>query len=172
MAQLLNSSAARRHPPTQMIPLPPVKLPCPKIHMYCRRSSTASSAACKILARTTCPTARWRCVPHLQSTRELTLFGIGTPERNDFFPRTIVALLVHTFQSYAFRRSLDRAGPPCRTRAAVKIQFPNIAESVASDLSYIRILLTAGRLLPHGLFLDKTLAILHAPLFCTANGWN
>jgi aarF domain-containing kinase len=54
----------------------------------------------------------------------------------------------------------------------VKIQFPNIAESVASDLSYIRILLTAGRLLPRGLFLDKTLTVLPAPLFCTANGWS
>ena len=42
----------------------------------------------------------------------------------------------------------------------MKVQFPNIAESVASDLSYIRILLTAGRLLPRGLFLDKTLAVL------------
>ena len=50
-------------------------------------------------------------------------------------------------------------------RVAVKIQFPNIAESVASDLSYIRILLTAGRLLPRGLFLDKTLAVGHSPLF-------
>jgi aarF domain-containing kinase len=48
-------------------------------------------------------------------------------------------------------------------RVAVKIQFPNIAESVASDLSYIRILLTAGRLLPRGLFLTKTLAVLPAP---------
>jgi aarF domain-containing kinase len=73
--------------------------------------------------------------------------------------------------------------PPCRTRAAhladgrlervaMKIQFPNIAESVASDLSHIRILLTAGRVLPHGLFLDETLAVLPAPLFCTTNGWS
>ena len=82
--------------------------------MRCRRNSTASSAACKI-ARTTCLTGRWRCVPHLQSTRELTLFG--TPERNGFFPRTIVALLVRTFQPYPFCRCLDRAGPPCRTHA-------------------------------------------------------
>jgi aarF domain-containing kinase len=50
---------------------------------------------------------------------------------------------------------------------AVKIQFPNIAESVASDLSYIRILLTAGRLLPRGLFLDKTLSVFHVPSLCT-----
>ena len=49
-------------------------------------------------------------------------------------------------------------------RVAVKVQFPNIAESVASDLSYIRILLTAGRLLPRGLFLNKTLAVLPRPV--------
>jgi hypothetical protein len=54
-----------------------------------------------------------RCVLHLQSTRELTLFG--TPERNGFFPRTIVAFLVHIFQPYSFCRCLDRAGPPCHT---------------------------------------------------------
>ena len=47
-------------------------------------------------------------------------------------------------------------------RVAVKIQFPNIAESIASDLGYIRLLLTAGRLLPRGLFLDKTLMVSHS----------
>src|SRR6266852_2923988 len=84
--------------------------------MCCRRSSTASSAACKI-ARTTCPTGRWRFVLHLQSTRELTLFG--TPERNGCFPWTIVAPLVCRFQPYTFCRCFDRASPPCRTRAAL-----------------------------------------------------
>lgn len=42
---------------------------------------------------------------------------------------------------------------------AVKIQFLNIAESVASNLGYIRLLLMAGRLLPRGLFLNKTLTV-------------
>lgn len=55
-----------------------------------------------------------------------------------------------------------------REHVAVKIQFPNIAESVASDLSYIRLLLTAGRLLPPGLFLDKTLTVFHVPSLCTS----
>ncbi|TFY70715.1 hypothetical protein EVG20_g2292 [Dentipellis fragilis] len=41
---------------------------------------------------------------------------------------------------------------------AVKIQFPNIRESVESDLGYLKVLLTAGRLLPAGLFLEKTMA--------------
>ncbi|KAN0118706.1 hypothetical protein V8E52_004817 [Russula decolorans] len=49
-------------------------------------------------------------------------------------------------------------------RVAVKIQFPNTAESVASDPSYFRKLLMAGRLLPRGLFLDKTLAVMKEKL--------
>jgi aarF domain-containing kinase len=42
---------------------------------------------------------------------------------------------------------------------AVKIQFPNIARSIESDLGYVRWLLTAGKILPKGLFLDKTLQV-------------
>ena len=42
---------------------------------------------------------------------------------------------------------------------AVKIQFPNIINSIDSDLSYVRLLLTAGQLLPKGLFLDRTIEV-------------
>jgi len=41
---------------------------------------------------------------------------------------------------------------------AVKIQYPGVATSISSDLSNISILLTASRLLPKGLYLDKTIA--------------
>jgi aarF domain-containing kinase len=41
---------------------------------------------------------------------------------------------------------------------AVKIQYPGVASSIDSDLSNISILLTASKLLPKGLFLDKTIA--------------
>jgi aarF domain-containing kinase len=44
-------------------------------------------------------------------------------------------------------------------RVAVKVQFPNVAASIASDLGYVKLLLTAGRLLPKGLFLDRTLEV-------------
>ncbi|KAG6334394.1 hypothetical protein ID866_4696 [Astraeus odoratus] len=44
-------------------------------------------------------------------------------------------------------------------RVAVKVQFPNIADSITSDLGYVRMLLTAGRLLPKGLFLDRTIHV-------------
>ncbi|KAG2078345.1 ABC1-domain-containing protein [Suillus decipiens] len=45
-------------------------------------------------------------------------------------------------------------------RVAVKIQFPNIADSIASDLSYVKMVLTAGSLLPRGLFLDRTIQVM------------
>lgn len=47
---------------------------------------------------------------------------------------------------------------------AVKIQFPNIADSIESDLAYLKMLLTAGSLLPKGLFLDKTIQVMKSEL--------
>lgn len=41
---------------------------------------------------------------------------------------------------------------------AVKVQYPGVANSIDSDLNNLSILLTASRLLPRGLFLDKTIA--------------
>ncbi len=44
------------------------------------------------------------------------------------------------------------------TRVAVKVQYPGVANSIDSDLNNLSILLTASRLLPKGLYLDKTIA--------------
>ena len=44
-------------------------------------------------------------------------------------------------------------------RVAVKIQFPNIVNSINSDVGYVKMLLTAGRLLPKGLFLDRSIQV-------------
>ena len=41
---------------------------------------------------------------------------------------------------------------------AVKIQYPGVATSIDSDLNNLSVLLTASRILPKGLFLDKTIA--------------
>ncbi|KAK6439159.1 hypothetical protein LTR95_004631 [Oleoguttula sp. CCFEE 5521] len=41
---------------------------------------------------------------------------------------------------------------------AVKIQYPGVRDSIDSDLNNISLLLTASRLLPKGLFFDKTVA--------------
>ncbi|PPR00810.1 hypothetical protein CVT26_012451 [Gymnopilus dilepis] len=49
-------------------------------------------------------------------------------------------------------------------RVAVKVQFPNIGNSIESDLGYIKLLLTAGKLLPKGLFLDKTISVMKKEL--------
>lgn len=43
---------------------------------------------------------------------------------------------------------------------AVKVQFPNIRHSIDSDLSYVRLLLTASKILPRGMFLDKTIEVM------------
>ena len=43
-------------------------------------------------------------------------------------------------------------------RLAVKVQYPGVSESIDSDLNNLSILLTASRLLPKGLYLDKTIA--------------
>ena len=42
---------------------------------------------------------------------------------------------------------------------AIKVRFPNIENSIRSDLGYLRLLLTASSILPKGLFLDKTLNV-------------
>jgi aarF domain-containing kinase len=43
-------------------------------------------------------------------------------------------------------------------RVAVKVQYPGVAASISSDLNNLSLLLTASRLLPNGLYLDKTIA--------------
>jgi aarF domain-containing kinase len=43
-------------------------------------------------------------------------------------------------------------------RVAVKVQYPGVAASISSDLNNLSLLLTASRLLPKGLYLDKTIA--------------
>ncbi|KAI1805462.1 ABC1-domain-containing protein [Daldinia bambusicola] len=42
-------------------------------------------------------------------------------------------------------------------RVAVKIQFPGVADSINSDLDNISMLLTASKMLPKGLYLNKTI---------------
>ena len=43
-------------------------------------------------------------------------------------------------------------------RVAVKVQYPGVADSISSDLNNLSLLLTASRLLPKGLYLEKTIA--------------
>ncbi|KAK9240223.1 ABC1 family-domain-containing protein [Lipomyces kononenkoae] len=41
---------------------------------------------------------------------------------------------------------------------AVKVQYPGVASSISSDLNNLAMILSASRLLPSGLYLDKTIA--------------
>ncbi|KAF8331997.1 ABC1 family-domain-containing protein [Cantharellus anzutake] len=47
---------------------------------------------------------------------------------------------------------------------AVKVQFPNVKSSIHSDIRNLSILLHGSSLLPRGLFLDKTLAVMKEEL--------
>ncbi|KAJ2914676.1 hypothetical protein MD484_g5731, partial [Candolleomyces efflorescens] len=58
----------------------------------------------------------------------------------------------------------DVGDPEHGLEVAVKVQFPNIANSIRSDLGYVKMLLTAGRLLPKGLFLDRTIEVMSSEL--------
>ncbi|EIM84592.1 ABC1-domain-containing protein [Stereum hirsutum FP-91666 SS1] len=49
-------------------------------------------------------------------------------------------------------------------KVAVKVQFPNIRRSVESDLGYVKALLTAGSVLPKGLFLERTIKVMKEEL--------
>ncbi|KAI0270393.1 ABC1 family-domain-containing protein [Gloeopeniophorella convolvens] len=81
---------------------------------------------------------------------------------DEFDPIPFAAASIGQVHRATLTASTSPTGAPARV--AVKIQFPNIAESVASDLSYIRVLLSAGRLLPRGLFLDRTLNVMKEEL--------
>ncbi|KAE8269334.1 hypothetical protein A4X09_0g2987, partial [Tilletia walkeri] len=60
--------------------------------------------------------------------------------------------------------SSTHPSPLAGTKVAVKIQFPGIKQSIASDLGYLTTLLTASALLPRGLFLDKTIETMRGEL--------
>ncbi|WFC97943.1 hypothetical protein MYAM1_000663 [Malassezia yamatoensis] len=49
-------------------------------------------------------------------------------------------------------------------RVAVKVQFPGVADSINSDLSYIQWLFIASSLLPKGLFLENSVRVLQKEL--------
>ncbi|KAH9887015.1 ABC1-domain-containing protein [Cubamyces lactineus] len=60
--------------------------------------------------------------------------------------------------SAVLKATVSPTGVPARV--AVKVQFPNIVNSINSDLGYVKMLLTAGKLLPRGLFLDRTIQVM------------
>ena len=49
-------------------------------------------------------------------------------------------------------------------RVAVKVQFPGVADSIKSDISNLGMLLSVSALLPKGLFLQNSLAVMKEEL--------
>ncbi|PWN33307.1 ABC1-domain-containing protein, partial [Meira miltonrushii] len=60
--------------------------------------------------------------------------------------------------------SRKSSSPLAGQKVAVKVQFPGVRESIGSDLSNLRWLVTASALLPKGLFLDNTIRVMKREL--------
>lgn len=60
--------------------------------------------------------------------------------------------------------SRKSSSPLAGQKVAVKVQFPGVRESISSDLSNLRWLVTASALLPKGLFLDNTIRVMKREL--------
>ncbi|RUP19983.1 ABC1 family-domain-containing protein, partial [Jimgerdemannia flammicorona] len=50
------------------------------------------------------------------------------------------------------------------TPVVIKVQYPGVASSIDADLRNLKALLTLGRLLPRGLYLDNTIKVMRAEL--------
>ncbi|KAF7917124.1 hypothetical protein BELL_0164g00180 [Botrytis elliptica] len=88
------------------------------------------------------------------SQRNKVLIANLGPEWRDLFGEFEEVPLAAASIGQVHRATLKSTG----AKVAVKIQYPGVAESIDSDLNNLAILLTASRLLPKGLFLDKTIA--------------
>lgn len=90
-------------------------------------------------------------MPSWQRDRVLVT-NLGSEWRDlfeDFEEKPIAAASIGQVQ----RATLKKNG----AKVAVKIQFPGVAESINSDLDNLGILLAATKLLPKGLYLNKTI---------------
>lgn len=90
-------------------------------------------------------------MPSWQRDRVLAT-NLGSEWRDlfeDFEEKPIAAASI----GQVHRATLKKNG----AKVAVKIQFPGVAESINSDLDNLGILLAATKLLPKGLYLDKTI---------------
>ncbi|TGO68916.1 hypothetical protein BOTNAR_0018g00390 [Botryotinia narcissicola] len=88
------------------------------------------------------------------SQRNKVLIANLGPEWRDLFGEFEEVPLAAASIGQVHRATLKSTG----AKVAVKIQYPGVADSIDSDLNNLAILLTASRLLPIGLFLDKTIA--------------
>lgn len=88
------------------------------------------------------------------SQRDRVLAADLGPEWRDLFSSFDDKPLAAASIGQVHRATLASTGKD----VAVKIQYPGVAESISSDLNNLSVLLNASRLLPKGLYLDKTIA--------------
>ncbi|KAK3359771.1 putative abc1 protein precursor [Lasiosphaeria hispida] len=90
-------------------------------------------------------------MPAWQRDRVLTS-NLG-PEWRDLFDEFEEKPIAAASIGQVHRATLKSNG----ARVAVKVQFPGVADSINSDLDNLSVLLTAAKLLPKGLYLNKTI---------------
>lgn len=136
--------------------------------MFCRRRLRKYFDEYRMV-HTTCQTGKWRFVLLTVCTilkSELTLgkkvmaASLGDSWRDNFFSFDAIPFAAASIGQVHRAELASAVSPTGRNETvAVKIQFPNIGQSVDSDIGYLKVLLTAGQLLPKGLFLDKTITV-------------
>lgn len=123
--------------------------------------------------RTTCQIGRWRwhilfcnlstmLTFHFQKVLKESLGPSWIDNFESFDRIPFAAASIGQVHSAVLKASASPTGEVAPV--AVKIQFPNIVNSINSDLGYVKMLLTAGRLLPPGLFLDRTIQVMKEEL--------
>ncbi|OZJ01725.1 hypothetical protein BZG36_05449 [Bifiguratus adelaidae] len=75
---------------------------------------------------------------------------------SDFNPVPMAAASIGQVHAATFR--------PSNAPVAIKVQYPGVAESIDSDLSNIKSLITFSNLLPRGLYLDNTIKVMQREL--------
>ncbi|KAF2142857.1 uncharacterized protein K452DRAFT_269360 [Aplosporella prunicola CBS 121167] len=88
------------------------------------------------------------------SQRDKVLVANLGPDWRDLFTSFEEVPIAAASIGQVHKAVLKSTGMP----VAVKVQYPGVANSIDSDLSNLSLLLTASRVLPRGLFLDKTIA--------------
>lgn len=75
----------------------------------------------------------------------------------DFSDVPMAAASIGQVHAARLAASQDSGSPQ---EVAVKVQFPGVFQSITSDLSYLKVLVSSSAVLPKGLFLENTMKVL------------
>ncbi|QRW13334.1 ABC1 family protein [Ceratobasidium sp. AG-Ba] len=101
------------------------------------------------------------------TTKSVLVAELGSDWRSkfaDFDPIPIASASIGQVHKVTVSPSITSHPPSKPIPIALKVQFPNVAESISSDLANISTLLKASALLPRGLYLDRTLKVMRGEL--------